>query len=229
MKTKLIIFIMNLLFYRSPKISFSEQEIDEYNLIFNDAINRDGLINYTSQFSKQRFIQYIASNKNVLLHGSNNKMITEFEPRRQTLYNGKYVNAVFATKDGLWPVFYAILDKTKVSRNIRNGCLETINGNKFYFFSLTQETYLNNPWTNGMIYFVPHETFTKASNEIVSFDEWISKEPVRPIAKLVVDWTDFYFLNRITIHHYNEPIIKTWLLYKWRNTFGRFRNKTDKG
>lgn len=217
---------MNLLFYRSPKVFFSDLEIGEYNSIFNDAINRDGLIDYTSRFPKQRFIQYISSNMNVLLHGSNNKTISEFEPRRQTLYNGKYVDAVFATKDGLWPVFYAVLDKDKLKGNFRNGCLETMNGNKFYFFSITQETYLNNPWTNGMIYFLPRESFSKASSEIVSFDEWISKEPVRPIARLEVDLIDFYFMDRITIHKFNEPLMKTWLLYKLRNTFTGYSKGT---
>lgn len=156
-----------------------------------------------------------------MLHGSNNKVITEFEPRRQTLYNGKYVDAVFATKDGYWPLFFATLDKNKIQGSFRNGCLQTSNGNKYYFFSITQETYFNNPWTNGMIYFLPDESFEKASNGIVSFDEWISKHPVKPIARLEVDPEDFYFFNRITNHKDSESIIQTWVLYINGETFSQ--------
>jgi hypothetical protein len=65
MKTKLLTLIMNLLFYKSPKVSFSNQEIDEYNKIYCDASNRDGLIEYSIRFPRQRFIQYISCNMNV--------------------------------------------------------------------------------------------------------------------------------------------------------------------
>lgn len=211
--------LMTVLFYSSPKIVFSDREIDEFDRIFNAAKNGDGLIEYTSQFPKQRFILYIAIHKNVLLHGSNHNGITEFEPRRQTLYNGKYIDAVFATGDGIWPVFYAVLDKAKLIGNIRNGCLETRSGRKFYFFSITKETYRSNPWTKGMIYFLPRESFEKASKEVISFDEWISEVPVKPVARIEVDCTDFYFRERVAVHKAKEPLLKTWLLYKWRNLF----------
>ncbi|MHA7966743.1 hypothetical protein ACX93W_21770 [Paenibacillus sp. CAU 1782] len=219
--------IMKILFYSSPKVSFCDGEIDEFNAIFNAAINGDGLIEYTSHFPKQRFIQYIANNKNVLLHGSNQKSITEFEPRRQTLHNGNYVDAVFATMDGIWPVFYSVLDKGKLVGNIRNGCLETRSGRKFYFFSITKETYISDPWTKGMIYFLPRETFGRASNEIISFDEWISEQPVKPMAKIEVEWEDFYFRDRVAVHNVKESLIKTWLLYKMRNRFLASSKRTE--
>ncbi|OBR65232.1 hypothetical protein A7K91_00645 [Paenibacillus oryzae] len=211
--------ILALLFYRSPQVSFCDEEIKEFDTIFNAAIHGDGLIKYTSLFPKQRFLLYISMNKNVLMHGSTQKSIAEFEPRRQTLYNGKYVEAVFATKDGVWPVFYSIFNKDKLAGNFRNGCLETRSGKKFYFFSITKETYMNSPWTQGMIYFLPRESFERARKEIISFDEWISEEPVKPMAKIEVDLTDFYFMDRVSIHKAKEPVLKTWLLYKWRNLF----------
>lgn len=135
------------------------------------------------------------------------------------MYNGKYVEAVFATKDGIWPVFYSILDKDKLVGNIRNGCLETRSGKKCYFFSITKETYLNNPWTQGMIYFLPRESFDKASKEIISFDEWISEKLVKPLVRIEVDLIDFYFKDRVAVHKAKEPLLKTWLLYKMRNIF----------
>lgn len=217
MRTKIVTFVLHLLFYKSPKISFTKEEINDFNKIFDEAIHRDGLIEYTNKFPKQRFIQYISNNKNVLLHGSNNMSISAFEPRRQTLYNGKYIDAVFASKDGIWPLFYAVLDKQRLKGSIRNGCLRTSTGNKFYFFSVSKETYMNDPWTTGMIYFLPIESFEKASNGILCFDEWISKHTVKPIARLEVDLNDFYFKDKVTIHKPRESIMVTWLLYKLRN------------
>jgi hypothetical protein len=45
------------------------------------------------------------------MHGSNNRHIVQFEPRKQTLFNGQYVEAVFATQDGIWAVFYAVFNR----------------------------------------------------------------------------------------------------------------------
>lgn len=221
MKTTIITLILKVLFYQSPKITFSDEEINEYNKLFDEAINKDGLVRYTSSFPKQRFIQYIARNRNVLLHGSNNKFIQEFETKRQTLYNGEYANAVFATKDGIWPVFYATLDKSKLHGNIRNACLVTRKGKKFHYFSISQESSLSNPWMNGMIYFLPTNTFHKASNELVSFDEWISKVSVIPLARMEVEVNDFYFHSKVSVHKSKEPLYKTWIMLKIRNNFAK--------
>jgi hypothetical protein len=226
MKTTIISIILKLLFYRSPRVTFSDEEINKYNELFDEAINGDRLIEYSSSFPKQRFIQYIARNKNVLLHGSNNGLIQKFETRRQTLYNGDYVDAVFATKDGIWPVFYATLDKSKLHGNIRNACLDTRKGEKFHYFSISQESSLNNPWTNGMIYFLPIDTFQKASNEIVSFDEWVSKVSVIPLARMEVEVKDFYFHTKVSVHKSNEPLYKTWIMHKIRNNFASNSKRT---
>ncbi len=217
MKNFLVSIILRLLFKSQPTITFSEQELNTYNQLYDEAINSDGVIRYAISYPKQRFIQYIAQSKNVVLHGSNNPSIDQFEPRRQTLYNGKYVEAVFATKDGIWPLFYAVFDKSKLLGNIRNACLVLNGTKKYYYFSITRESSQINPWTNGMIYFLPMDSFSKTSNEFVSFDEWISKVPVKPAARLEVDNVDFYFHSNVSTHKRNESIYKTWLLYKLRS------------
>lgn len=226
MKTIIILIILKLLCYQSPKINFSDEEVLEYNKLFDRAINGNGLIRYASSFPKQRFIQYISRSRNVLLHGSNDRLINKFEPRRQTSYNGEYVEAVFATKDGIWPMFYAILNKSKLQGNIRNACLETRNGDKFYYFSINRESNINDPWADGMIYFLPSDTFYKASSGIVAFDEWVSKTPVIPLARIEVEVKDFYFHGKVSVHRSNEPLYKTWIMYKMRNNFGGNSKRT---
>jgi len=197
--SKLVSLLMRTLFYRSPFPQFSPEEIEQFESIYTDAVSKQAHIIYSSSYPKHRFIQYIASAKPVVLHGSNNKTIAEFEPRRQTLYNGQYADAVFATKDGIWPLFYAVLDRRKVEGNIRNACFHVRNDrNTFYFFSLTTATLRQDPWVSGMIYFLPERSFERVSHSAVSFDEWISTTSVTPITKIEVEPEDFLFLPKVS-------------------------------
>ncbi|WP_053365681.1 hypothetical protein [Bacillus sp. FJAT-27245] len=216
MISKAVSGLMGFFFYRAPVLDFSEEERLEFEKIYEESAAGNIEVNYSSRFPKHRFIQYIASRKQVIVHGSNNREIGEFEARRQTLYNGQFVNAVFGTKDGIWPLFYAVLDKNKVKGGIRNACLKVAGGRPHYFFSLNKETLEGDPWTSGMIYFLPGETFERAGSGLVSFDEWVSKTPVKPIAKISVEPTDFYFLDKVSCHKDTESIVKSWLLYKFR-------------
>ncbi|WP_052350679.1 hypothetical protein [Paenibacillus gorillae] len=209
-------FVMRLLFYRMPPASFTEDEVHTFERIYADAIFHEREIRYEGPYSKHRFCQYIAINKPVILHGSNDKEISEFETRRQTRYNGQYVEAVFGTKDGIWPLFYAVFDRSKLSGNFRNACFKVKGNRRYYFFSLTPETIAADPWTDGMIYFLPRQSFDSPSNSLVSFDEWISTTPVAPIAKLEVTSQDFPLKDKVARHRQNEPIVVSWLLYKLR-------------
>ncbi|TCZ79266.1 hypothetical protein E0485_05195 [Paenibacillus albiflavus] len=215
----MISLILKLFFYQSPILTYSSDEIAVYDKIFDDAIRSGGVIHYTSTYPKHRFIAYIAAHKGVLLHGSNDQFIEKFETRRQTLFNGEYVEAVFATKDGIWPLFYAVFDKKKLIGNIRNGCLETRSGARFHFYSFSQESGNNTPWTRGMIYFLPMDSFKRAHKGLVSFDEWTSQVPVKPIAKINVEVEDFYYHDKVSVHKSTESVLITWLKYKLRILF----------
>lgn len=217
MLNRLTSVILALLFYRSPLLIFSHEEVEEYEKIYSDAVFNKTEIIYSSRYPKYRFIQYIASTKSVVMHGSNNKGILEFETRRQTLFNGQYVEAVFATRDGIWALFYAVFDRKKLVNNFRNACLRVTGlTSKYYFFSLTRETMDANPWISGMLYFLPQEPFTNVSNSMVSFDEWISKTSIIPLTKIEVEPHDFYFMDKVSCHEAHESIIKSWLSYKLR-------------
>ncbi|MBP1996513.1 hypothetical protein [Paenibacillus eucommiae] len=211
--------IFRLLFYRFPQLAYSQEEIEEYEKMYSKALTSKSEIKYSSNFPKLHFIQYIASTKKVVLHGSNHKGINEFEPRRQTLFNGKYEEAVFATRDGIWPIFYAVFDRNKLVGNFRNACISSDLKYNYYFFSLTRETILSNPWTSGMLYFLPEETFEKVNHSLVPFDEWISKSPVAPLTKIEVEPEDFYFINKVSYHNPKESVIVSWFLYKLRTKF----------
>ncbi|WP_136603940.1 hypothetical protein [Paenibacillus dokdonensis] len=213
-------WLLRLLLYRHTHPVFSEKEQEEFNHLYEKAVQDGGIMSYDSSYPKYRFLQYITQTKPVLFHGSNHPEIEEFEPRRQTLFDGTYTNAVFSSADGIWPLFYAVLNRSKLAGNIRNGCIVSAGKKeRFYFFSLSRETEDSFPWADGMIYILPRDSFRRAEEGKLYFDEWISEQPVKPMMRLQVSPEDFIFLSRTAWHRSTEPLFKTYALYKWRSKF----------
>ncbi|MGV3465457.1 MAG: hypothetical protein ACO1OT_09215 [Heyndrickxia sp.] len=217
MKRRLYNLILRFLMFPSPQINLTPKEKKQLELLFEHLTKANHpKLEYNLPIPKYKFLSYIVENRQVILHGSNHPSIHTFEPRDQTLFNGKPVNAVFATKDPIWSIFYAVFRKESVYSNFRNGCISADYTYKYHFYSLTKETFQNKPWTSGTVYILPQETFQHVGSGDIIFDEWISKEPVTPIAKIEVEPEDFYFLSKVASHHANERLLKTWLLYKIR-------------
>lgn len=214
--------LMRALFYPSPELRASEEEARQFEALYEQAMRQpNGIIDYRLPFPKHKFLQYVARHKPIVFHGSNHPGITRFEPRQQTLFDGQVASAVFASKDPVWSAFYAVLNKEKLQGNFRNGALSADGKRWFHFYSLTKSTAANDPWTSGMMYFLPEEAFTDLGRGFVRFNEWISHEPVSPLARLPIQPDDFCFLNRVAVHKPEEPMAATWLLYKLRTRFQR--------
>jgi hypothetical protein len=220
LKSKIINCLLEILFYPSPKNTVTKDEEKEFIELFQKSCNKpEKQIEYNLSTPKYKFLNYLAQHHSLLFHGSNSMDIERFEPRDQTLFDGKMTKAVFATKDPIWTMFYAVLNKDKIVDNIRNASISADNKQMYHFYSLTKETINNEPWTSGMVYLLPEDTFTHIGKGIVKFSEWVSKEEVSPIAKIEVEPADFYFLDKVSTHQPNESIIKSWLLYKTRIKF----------
>jgi hypothetical protein len=214
---KISSILLRMILNQVPQFAYSEDEVREYNRMYDTAIEDNNPIDYHSNFPKYRFIQYISETRNVLLHGSNHQHIEQFEPRLQTLYDGKWTEAVFATKDGIWPVFYAILNRSKVLKNFRNGSIRhTRTKRNYHFYSLDNLSDQDDIWLPGTIYFLEDKTFSGAAGSMLSFNEWTSLVAVKPITRLDVDPSDFYYMNQVSIHHHQESMIRTYLSYKIR-------------
>ncbi|GAA0349598.1 hypothetical protein [Bacillus horti] len=217
----MISVLLTLLLKRSSSIKFTEEEIVAYDKLLT-AIGEGKLITYDLNYPKYRFLQYATSKKEYVLHGSNNPDIHEFEPRRQTLYNNEWTKAVFATTDSNWAIFYAVFNRSQLIGNFRNGCI--IRGkSKFHYFSLNESTMKRDPWTDGVVYLLPKDTFTHSGQGKIQFDEWISEEPVKPVGRLAIDLNDFTYKNKVAVHKDNESMVKTWLLYKARILVGSLK------
>lgn len=210
---------LRILLRTTAPLSCSEEETREYKRAYQEALDGDGIVRIAPSYSKERFVRYIAAAENVLLHGSNHPEIDELLTKQQTLYNGIMTEAVFATSDGIWAMFYAVLDRVKLKINFRNGCVVSLRNKRFYFFSLTRETFedTNHPWRSGTIYLLSKDTFNGPEQKAAAFDEWTSCTSVKPLARIHVEPSDFIFLDHVAAHKSTESAAWTWLLYKWRS------------
>lgn len=210
----MISILMKMLLYVPPKMRFRPEEMVVYDQLIS-TIYESPITAETLTFPKHRFLQYLASKGDFVFHGSNHVAIDVFEPRPQTLFNGKVTKAVFATTDPIWSMFYAVFDRKELVGSFRNGCFEYKN-KKYHYYSLNQSTMENRPWTSGKLYILPKNKFTVADNRKVSFDEWICHDLVKPINHLEVSAEDFYYIHKVATHQADESLLKTWLLYKIR-------------
>lgn len=162
---------------------------------------------------KWEFLCWLTDHKGFLLHGSADASIQLFEPRkpydRSTDAFSKQT-AVFAAGDGIWPIFYAILDRSRPGLRFLNAALkfELDSGRQsrtYYFFSVTHQHLDSNPWREGIIYVLPRQGFTQQppydlNGRTVHEPHWACPKPVLPLARLRVGPEDFPFLYQVRGH-----------------------------
>ncbi|MGC7096274.1 hypothetical protein ACPZ19_16490 [Amycolatopsis lurida] len=140
-----------------------------------------------------------------MLHGSGNPGITEFVPRGpEDLTEFGSRRAVFAAADGVWPMFYAILDRDLGAFSMCNGCAR-IGDEVRYHFSISSHALERQPWRDGMVYLLPAVTFELEPGDLRS-TQAASPVPVRPVAKLTVRPQDFPFLHEV--HGHNDAELR---------------------
>lgn len=167
-------------------------------------------IDYTLPIPKWQFLCHIVQQHGLALHGSGEPDIIQFEPRQpQDLQAFGAQKAVYAAADGVWPIYFAIVDRAK-SRSIVNACLypERPDGTldePVYCFSISAAAMAQQPYRDGTVYLLPRAFFVRQPP--IQFGEWrihvaqlASLEPVVPLAKLAVTPDDFPFLAQMRVH-----------------------------
>jgi hypothetical protein len=188
---------VNLL--RLPEVGPLELDADgaaEFDALVERS-PESGWIDYDSTRPKHLFLRYLGERTRFLLHGSNDTEIAEFEPRAQETYTGEPVEAVFATDDGIWVLFFAVVARPPVW-SLRNAC--NVRGDRRrYFFAIDTDPGAAKSWTDGAVYLLPLDTFTQTYDA-----EWISPTPVRPRARIAVSRADFPYAGHVFRHRFGE-------------------------
>lgn len=170
-------------------------------------------IDYSLTVPKWQFLCWLADTRQVVPHGSADPDILEFEPRQsndiEEFGNRK---AIYGARDGLWPMYFAIVDRTRYRMSLVNRCVRLAQpadlAGSYYFFSIgsTAEAPLPDaPWRDGTVYVLSAETFEQQSIDTfhgfqIESTQVASLVPVRPIAKLAITPEDFPFLQQIRRH-----------------------------
>ena len=167
-------------------------------------------ISFTLPWPKWQFLCHLTDHHDIALHGSGDPNIALFGPRQsQDLNEFGNQKAVYAASDGLWAMFFAIVDRERV-KSITNACvrLEEETGamhGPLYVFSVSQSALPSQPWRTGTVYLLPRKTFTTQppmafGSSKVHIAQVASFVPVQPLAKLTVIPQDFPFLLQIRGH-----------------------------
>jgi hypothetical protein len=165
----------------------------------------------TLTIPKWQFLCYLADEHQFALHGSGDGAIREFEPRQPsdvTTFGNQ--RAVYAAADGLWPLYFAIIDRTQQKVSLLNGCMRVARGadqvsDPFYLFSVSHHALASRPWRTGFVYILPRTTFVQEppftmGDVTVHSAQLASHAAVTPLAKLAVTPDDFPLLGQIRGH-----------------------------
>ena len=193
-----------------PNLEITSQTRSEFDQLFARlrAAGTNARIDYTFPVPKWQFVCYLADHWGVVLHGTGDPHIQVFEPRPSNDLNDFGAQtAVYAARDGLWAMFFAILDRTRYPLTTTNACIQLVDeagqvSEPRYVFAVSRPALLQQPWRTGMIYLLPGDTFVNQPSlrfgpYEVRVPQLASLAPVKPFARLEVDPDDFPFLKDI--------------------------------
>ncbi len=185
-----------LIVVRHPLLS------DEDRAAFDELLARTpegGVVDYDLPQPKWWFLHHHIQ-RGYLVHGSNEPAIAEFRTRANLDAHQQPIEAVFASDDAIWPLYFAVVNRP-VAQSYINWC-EHVGAASRYIFSIGSDPRDESSWTTGTIYLLPRATFraTPSSRELVS------EVPVRPRARLTVEPDDFPLRARTRAHQRGESV-----------------------
>jgi len=196
-----------------PSVNFNESTQLAFDELLNTTFSTSECptIEFTLPWPKWQFLCHVADQHDIVLHGSGNPDIDLFEPR-QSNDLGEFGNqkAVYAASDGLWAMFFAIVDRDRFAMSVTNACIRLadeagILSDPRYVFSVSRSVRASEPWRSGTVYLLPRSTFTVQPPLAfgpyqVHIAQLASLVPVQPLAKLSITPADFPFLMQIRGH-----------------------------
>jgi hypothetical protein len=152
------------------------------------------------------FLCWLCESQGFVAHGTGSADIALFEPR-QSNDVGWFGNrkAVYAASDGIWAMFFAVMNRPAVPMTISNAAVNIEMDGAFeprYFFGASRHAVEGRAYRDGWVYLLPGERFEREPGGTwagVRFESHhlASLEAVRPAFRVAVRPQDFPFLERI--------------------------------
>ena len=175
---------------RRPRISPEEAERFDRALA---ETPEGGEIAYDLPQPKWVFLHHLLG-RGYLLHGSNEGAIDEFRTRATGDAHGKPIDAVFATDDAIWPLYFAVVRREGNTYGYINWCVHVRDESR-YLFSIGRDPRAPRHGRRGRSTcsrrHVPADAREPGAGQ---------PRPVRPRAWLRVEPDDFPFRRRTMGH-----------------------------
>jgi hypothetical protein len=160
------------------------------------------------------FIRWLAEHRPVVFHGSPRDDLTELSTERRSSDTTAWGNqqAVYASADPVWAIYFACLRRDRGFAGTKNGSMGRPGGPLYprrYFFLHNHGSASPHRFGPGSLYVLPTDTFVgdKPLVGVVDTAHLVSHEPVRPLARIDVTPEDFPFRDRIGYFRAREPIV----------------------
>ena len=164
------------------------------------------------------FLRWLASSREVAFHGSQRDDLDRLEPLRKSRDQTEWGDqqALYATTDPVWAIYFACLRRDKGFRGTRNGTLGEADGPLYprsYFFVHNRGSASPERFGPGSLYVLPAGPFAAQPPlaGVIDTAHLVSKAAVLPLARIDVSPADFPFAGRIGYYRAREPIFVTLL------------------
>jgi hypothetical protein len=159
------------------------------------------------------FLCWLAENRPVIFHGSPGDDLRELSTERRSRDSTAWGNqeAVYASTDPVWAIYFACLRRDGAWTGTRNGSMGQAGGPLYprrYFFLHNRGFASPDRFGSGSLYLLSPTSFVAAEPlaGVIDTAHLVSHEPVRPLARLDVTHDDFPFGDRIGYYRDGEPI-----------------------
>jgi hypothetical protein len=158
------------------------------------------------------FLRWLAENRPVVFHGSPRDDLRELSTERRSRDTTAWGNqqAVYASTDPVWAIYFACLRRDGAWTGTRNGTLGLAGGPLYprrYFFLHNRGSASPDRFGPGSLYLLSPSTFVADEPLAGAIDtaHLVSHEPVTPLARIDVTPDDFPFRDRIRYYRDGEP------------------------
>jgi hypothetical protein len=159
------------------------------------------------------FLRWLAESHRVVFHGSPQGDILELSTERKSRDTTAWGNqqAVYASADPVWAIYFACLRRDAGWTGTRNGSIGPAGGPLYprrYFFLHNRGSASPDRLGPGSLYLLPPDSFVadKPLAGVVDTAHLVSHTPVRPLARIAVTPDDFPFRDRIRYYRRHEPL-----------------------
>lgn len=164
------------------------------------------------------FLRWLAENRAVVFHGSPRDDLAELSTERQSRDTTSWGNqeAVYASTDPVWAIYFACLRRDRGWTGTRNGTMGKAGGPLYprrYFFVHNRGSACADRFGPGSLYLLPPDGFVADAPVAGAIDtgHLVSHSPVKPLARLDVTPADFPFSDRVGYYRERDSLLRTLL------------------